>query len=162
MCGNFSQRRSTSNWLKVSTRLGSLFGGVLLAGCSTFGPQVVLNSHIEYNKAVEQVIQEELLPNIVRRRYYEPPQFVTVSSISSTMSTTAGVSAGAAFGDATPTTGNVGGSRGERPENAFVAVQHRSTWFYVDDRDYASKRFFNAVYDLFNMERARVNSVFEV
>ena len=45
-------------------------------------------------------------------------------------------------------------SRGERPANAFVAVQHRDIWFYVDDRDYASKRFFNAVYDLFNMEIA--------
>ena len=45
-------------------------------------------------------------------------------------------------------------SEGDRPENAFVAVKHRGTWFYVDDRDYASKRFFNAVYDLFNMEIA--------
>jgi hypothetical protein len=45
-------------------------------------------------------------------------------------------------------------SRGDRPANAFVAVQHRDIWFYVDDRDYASKRFFNAIYDLFNMEIA--------
>jgi hypothetical protein len=35
-----------------------------------------------------------------------------------------------------------------------VAVKHRDTWFYVDDRDNSSKRFFNAVYDLFNMEIA--------
>jgi hypothetical protein len=33
-------------------------------------------------------------------------------------------------------------------------VEHRDTWFYVEDTDYASKRFFNAVYDLFNMEIA--------
>ena len=45
-------------------------------------------------------------------------------------------------------------SEGDRPENAFVAVKHRGTWFYVDDRDHASKRFFNATYDLFNMEIA--------
>jgi hypothetical protein len=45
-------------------------------------------------------------------------------------------------------------SSGEYPANAFVAVKHRGSWFYVDDRDYASKRFFNAVYDLFNMEIA--------
>jgi hypothetical protein len=42
----------------------------------------------------------------------------------------------------------------ERPANAFVAVKHRGSWFYVDDRDYRSKRFFNGVYDLFNMEIA--------
>jgi hypothetical protein len=84
---------------------------LLLSGCSTFGPQLVLNSHIEYNKAVEQVIQEELLLNIVRRRYYEAPQFVTVSSISTSMSTSAGISGGSAFGNqGTPTTGNIGGS----------------------------------------------------
>jgi hypothetical protein len=45
-------------------------------------------------------------------------------------------------------------SRGERPANAFVAVEHRGHWFYVDDRDHASKRFFNGIYDLFNMEIA--------
>jgi hypothetical protein len=45
-------------------------------------------------------------------------------------------------------------SSGERPAHAFVAVQHRGSWFYVDDRDNVSKRLFNAVYDLFNMEIA--------
>ncbi|MDB4409599.1 hypothetical protein N9235_02155 [Gammaproteobacteria bacterium] len=86
---------------------------LLLSGCSTYGPQLVLSSHIEYNKAVEQVIQEELLLNIVRRRYYEAPQFVTISSISSTMSTSAVISGGSAFGnEGTPTTGNIGGSLG--------------------------------------------------
>jgi hypothetical protein len=45
-------------------------------------------------------------------------------------------------------------TKGKRPQDAFVAVEHRDTWFYVEDTDYASKRFFNAVYDLFNMEIA--------
>ena len=45
-------------------------------------------------------------------------------------------------------------SSSERPANAFVAVKHRGSWFYVDDRDHVSKRLFNAVYDLFNMEIA--------
>ena len=38
------------------------------------------------------------------------------------------------------------------PSTAFVAVRHRDKWFYIDDRNYVSKRFFNAVYDLFNLE----------
>jgi hypothetical protein len=45
-------------------------------------------------------------------------------------------------------------SSSERPANAFVAVKHRGSWFYLDDRDHVSKRLFNAVYDLFNMEIA--------
>jgi len=111
MRDRFSERRTAINWLRVCTRLGTPLVVLLLAGCSTFGPQLVLNSHVEYNKAVEQVIQEELLLNIVRRRYYEAPQFVTVSSITTSMSTSAGISGGSAFGNqGTPTTGNIGGS----------------------------------------------------
>jgi hypothetical protein len=114
MRDRFSEPRTAINWLRTCTRLGTLFVVLLLSGCSTtFGPKVVLNSHIEYNKAVEQVIQEELLLNIVRRRYYEAPQFVTVSSITTSMSTSAGISGGSAFGNqGTSTTGNIGGSIG--------------------------------------------------
>ena len=36
----------------------------------------------------------------------------------------------------------------------FVAIEHRGKWFYIDDRDADSKRFFNAVYDLYNIEIA--------
>jgi len=99
MRDRFSERRTATNWLRVCTRLGTLFVVLLLSGCSTFGPQLVLNSHIEYNKAVEQVMQEELLLNIVRRRYYEAPQFVTVSNITTSMSTSAGISGGSTFGN---------------------------------------------------------------
>ena len=69
MRDRFSERRTAINWLRTCTRPGTLFVVLLLSGCSTFGPQLVLKSHVEYNKAVEQVIQEELLLKIVRRRY---------------------------------------------------------------------------------------------
>ena len=59
-------------------------------GCaSTRGPDLVVNSHVEYNKAVSQVVKEELLLNVVRRRYLDAPQFVQVSSISTNFSTAA-------------------------------------------------------------------------
>jgi hypothetical protein len=66
-------------------------GVLFLSSCKSIGPKTIMKSHIAYNKAVEQVIQEELLLNIVRRRYYEAPQFVTVSNINSTMSRTSAV-----------------------------------------------------------------------
>lgn len=59
---------------------------LVAAGCTTpRGPRSVLNAHTAYNKAVSQVLSEELLLNIVRRRYLEAPQFVTVSSISASL-----------------------------------------------------------------------------
>jgi hypothetical protein len=89
-----SERRTTTNWFRVCSGLGTLFVVLLLSSCKSIGPKVVLKSHIDYNKAVEQVIQEELLLNIVRRRYYEAPQFVTISNINATMSISAGASGG--------------------------------------------------------------------
>lgn len=87
-----------------------IFVLTMLTGC-TIGPALVVNSHVEYNKAVEQVINEELLLNIVRRRYHEAPQFVTISSISSSINSTAGITGGANFVEgSTPTTYNAGGS----------------------------------------------------
>ena len=72
----------------------------LAAGCAdTRGPELVVNSHIEYNKAVSQVLKEELLLNVVRRRYMEAPQFLNVSSISTNLSTTTGLGAGVSVGD---------------------------------------------------------------
>ena len=38
-----------------------------------------------------------------------------------------------------------------RPSQAFVAVKHRSGWFYIDDADWSSKKYFNALFDLYNL-----------
>ena len=39
-----------------------------------------------------------------------------------------------------------------RPDDAYLAVKHRGTWFYIDDGDFHSKFFFAGLYDLFNIE----------
>ena len=105
-----SQFWKTTNWLRVCPGLVTLLVLLFLSSCKSIGPKVVLKSHIDYNKAVEQVIQEELLLNIVRRRYYEAPQFVTISNINATMSVSAGGSAGAStsFGGSGNAGANVG------------------------------------------------------
>jgi len=63
--------------------------GLLLPGC-TNGPELIVNSHIDYNKAVRQVMNEELLLNIVRMRYAEAPQFVSVSGITTQFQSSGG------------------------------------------------------------------------
>ncbi len=53
----------------------------LALGCAdTRGPKLIVNSHLDYNRAVSQVLEEELLLNIVRRRYMEAPQFLLMQS----------------------------------------------------------------------------------
>ena len=72
----------------------------LATGCAnTRGPQLVVNSHLEYNKAVSQVLKQELLLNVVRRRYMEAPQFLNISGINSNFTTTARVGSAASVGD---------------------------------------------------------------
>lgn len=78
----------------------TLFVAAVVSGCAdTRGPELVVNSHIEYNQAVSQVLREELLLNIVRRRYMEPPQFLNISSISSNFSTSTSIGVGGSVGD---------------------------------------------------------------
>jgi hypothetical protein len=53
---------------------------VAVAGCS-FGPRALEKTHGRYNEAFRQVDCEELLRNIVRLRYGDPPAEVEVSAI---------------------------------------------------------------------------------
>lgn len=74
--------------------------GCAASGCAnTRGPTLVVNSHVDYNNAVSQVMKEELLLNVVRRRYLDAPQFVQVSSISTQIKTGASFSADATLID---------------------------------------------------------------
>lgn len=90
--------------------IGSVHFLILTTGCGrTFGPRLVVNSHLDYNMAVSQVLKEELLLNVVRRRYLEPLQFVTVSSISTSLDFSADTSANATFDNSSgSTTRNLG------------------------------------------------------
>lgn len=38
-----------------------------------------------------------------------------------------------------------------RPEHAYVAVQYRDGWFYIDERDHATKRFFRLLSSLWSV-----------
>lgn len=105
------------------------FLGFLAVGCaSTRGPELVANSHIPYNKAVSQVLKQELLLNIVRRRYGEAPQFLNVSSITSNFTTSVQVSAGASVlnvgeGNTVNTTADAGVSFSDSPTITIVPRQ---------------------------------------
>jgi hypothetical protein len=42
-------------------------------------------------------------------------------------------------------------SSATKPEDAFVSVRYRDRWFWIDDRDYGSKRFFSFLMLLFSL-----------
>ncbi len=68
-------------------RRWALCCGLVLAcvgsGCGTMGPAVLKGNRAAYNSGIQQSDKEELLLNLVRVRYEEPPFFLSVGSISS-------------------------------------------------------------------------------
>ena len=45
-------------------------------------------------------------------------------------------------------------SQEDRPQNAYVAVQHRGWWFYIADDDQSSKATFSLLNILFSLQSA--------
>jgi len=39
----------------------------------------------------------------------------------------------------------------QKPDDAFAAVSYRQTWYWIDDKDFASKRLFSFIMFLFTL-----------
>lgn len=92
---NRQQGPSPSQPRLVAAGLAALL--LSLTGCSSrIGSRLVQTSYPRYGEAVQSVIQEELLLNLVRRRYFESPQFLNLRGISHSQSVlrSLGLSAG--------------------------------------------------------------------
>jgi len=55
--------------------------GAWLAGCHSFGPRTVPGDRFDYNAAIARSHNEQMLLNLVRIRYLQVPNFLTVSSV---------------------------------------------------------------------------------
>jgi hypothetical protein len=82
------------------------------SGCSSIGPAKLVSSHEGYNDAVQLAVTREVLKNIVRTRYADPMQFITVSAINAQFSVSVGANVGASGLGAEGTTGQAGGTIG--------------------------------------------------
>ena len=73
-----------------------LFPGIALvaAGCASVGPGKLVPTHEGYNDAVQLTVSREVLKNIVRERYLDPPQFIRVTAINAQFSVSAGANVG--------------------------------------------------------------------
>ena len=75
-----------------------------LAGCHFVGPKAVRSGRRDYNMAVQQTNNEQLLLNLVRLRYRDTPYFLQVASISTSFELVTDVSGSAVFPKASPDT----------------------------------------------------------
>ncbi len=60
-----------------------------MTGCGVFGARVMRNSHAEYNTALQQSEEEQLLANLVRMRYAQSPSFLNIDGITTQLSLSA-------------------------------------------------------------------------
>ncbi len=102
-----------------------------VSGCTSLGPTALHSDRSEYNRAIQQTEQEELLLNIVRLRYDENIKFLQVGSIVSSLNRGASVtgpSIALPFGPhigSTPSTASLGTgfSYTEAPTITYVPVE---------------------------------------
>ncbi len=59
----------------------------LLSGCqSWFGPNALNETHPAYNQAIVNSLSEEMLLNLVRLKYRDRPYFLSINSVTASMS----------------------------------------------------------------------------
>jgi hypothetical protein len=80
-------RALVRQWLLVEL---AVLACVLTGGCA--GPLAIRKSHRPYSQAVQKTASEELLLNLVRLKYRDPPNFLELGSLSTQFSFDAGAS----------------------------------------------------------------------
>ncbi len=99
---------------------------VALTGCASVGPKTVPQDQFNYNAAIAESVQQQLLVNLVRLRYNETPVFLKVGSVISQYSRIA--SANVAVGANTSITGENTASAGgrlswaDRPTITYIPI----------------------------------------
>ena len=85
---------------------------LLGSACTSFGPSRLISSDIAYNNGVQLAVTREVLVNIVRSRYSDPMQFISVSAINAQWSVSVDASAGVGGLFQSGTAGDSGASVG--------------------------------------------------
>jgi len=93
-----------------------------LGGCSLVGPASIRHGRVHYNAAIQQTNSEQLLLNIVRLRYRDPPYFLEIAGVTSSFELRTGA------------TGSLTDPRSSVEPNVFgaeLALVERPTVSYV-------------------------------
>ena len=98
----------------------------LLAGCQA-GPALYETSFTEYNNAVRKTLDEQMLANLVRMRYFESPIFLQVSSLNTSFSVGGNIGASGTYvnGGNNQAGASIGGTYSENPTISFSMPESR-------------------------------------
>ena len=116
---------------KIYLLICILIISLLNISCTSFGPKKVVSSHTAYNESVQLTVTREVLANIVRSRYLDPMQFLSVSAINTQFSVSADGSAGITGGGQSGSVGNVSGSIGYSDSPTITFVPQSDNAFYI-------------------------------
>lgn len=96
-----------------------------LAGCTSMGPRAIKGERINYNVALQQTNDEQILLNLVRLKYRDTPIFLNVNGITTQFSFEASVAAGAELEESADKVFTFGGSAGysTKPTVTYSPIQ---------------------------------------
>ena len=98
---------------------------LLFSGCGFHHSRALKQSSLGFNKALQHALSEQMLLNLVRLRYGEPPVFLEVTSISSQYAFSGDFSGGVKVNEVLPDSYslNLGFSYATKPTFTFVPLQ---------------------------------------
>ena len=76
-----SERNLCWPWKRGATSVSLVLWLGLLVGCQSYGPATVPGDAFDYSAAIARSRSDQMLMNIVRARYVQVPNFLTVSSV---------------------------------------------------------------------------------
>jgi hypothetical protein len=103
---------------------------LLGSACTSFGPSRLISSDTAYNNGVQLAVTREVLVNIVRSRYSDPMQFISVSAINAQWSVSVDASAGVGGLFQSGTAGDAGASVGYSDSPTITYVPLSDAAFY--------------------------------
>ena len=100
--------------------LAAACAALLLSGCTHFGPDSLKATRIDYNQAIQQTNDQELLLNLVRLRYRESLYFLNVERVASSLEITSSFAASAEIPEGSAKTFTLGEASYSFMENPTV------------------------------------------
>lgn len=90
----------------INKALITIVTGILMISCKSVGPKTLPADQFNFNTSISEASNEQLLMNLIRLRYNEPPVFLKVSSVINQYTRAGGVDARAGLNNAIPTGAN--------------------------------------------------------
>ncbi len=118
------------NMVRKTLLTSVLVVSALNIACTSFGPKKVVSSHTAYNESVQLTVTREVLTNIVRSRYLDPMQFLSVSAINTQFSVSVDGSAVVGGVGQSGAAGDIGGSIGYSDSPTITFVPQSDNAFY--------------------------------